>query len=47
MSKEGLRFDWHPILQADFINDLAAEVMSTVEAARGKEAAARGCWVLR
>lgn len=34
MSKEGLRFDWHPILQADFINDLAAEVMSTVEAAR-------------
>ena len=34
MGKEGLRFDWHPILQADFINDLAAEVMSTVEAAR-------------
>ena len=34
MSKEGLRFDWHPILQADFINDLAAEVVSTVEAAR-------------
>ena len=26
MSKDGLRFDWHPILQADFIDDLSAEV---------------------
>ena len=33
-SKDGLRFDWYPILQADFIDDLAAEVMATVEAAR-------------
>jgi len=23
-AKDGLRFDWYPILQADFINDLAA-----------------------
>ena len=34
MSKDGLRFDWYPILQADFIDDLAAEVMATIEAAR-------------
>ena len=34
MSKDGLRFDWYPILQADFIDDLAAEVMVTIEAAR-------------
>ena len=33
-SKDGLRFDWYPILQADFIDDLAAEVMATIEAAR-------------
>jgi len=32
--KDGLRFDWYPILQADFIDDLAAEVMVTIEAAR-------------
>lgn len=34
MSKDGLRFDWYPILQADFIDDLAAEVMAIIEAAR-------------
>ena len=34
MSKDGLRFDWYPILQADFLDDLAAEVMATIEAAR-------------
>ena len=34
MSKDGLRFDWYPILQDDFIDELAAEVMATVEAAR-------------
>ena len=34
MSKDGLRFDWYPILQADFIDELAAEVMATIEAAR-------------
>jgi hypothetical protein len=33
-AKDGLRFDWYPILQADFINDLAAEVMTTIETAR-------------
>jgi len=33
-SKDGVRFDWYPILQADFITDLAAEVMATIEAAR-------------
>jgi hypothetical protein len=32
--KDGLRFDWYPILQADFLDDLAAEVMVTIEAAR-------------
>ena len=32
--KDGLRFDWYPILQADFIDELAAEVMATIEAAR-------------
>ena len=34
MSKDGLRFDWYPILQADFIDELATEVMATIEAAR-------------
>lgn len=34
MSKDGLRFDWYPILQADFIDDLATEVMATIEVAR-------------
>ena len=34
MSKDGLRFDWYPILQADFLDDLAAEVIVTIEAAR-------------
>ena len=34
MSKDGLRFDWYPILQDDFIDELAAEVMATIEAAR-------------
>jgi hypothetical protein len=34
LSKDGLRFDWYPILQADFIDDLAAEVMHTIEAAK-------------
>ena len=34
MSKDGLRFDWYPILQADFLDDLASEVMATIEAAR-------------
>ena len=34
MNKDGLRFDWYPILQADFLDDLAAEVMVTIEAAR-------------
>jgi hypothetical protein len=34
MSKDGIRFDWYPILQADFIDDLSAEVMSTIETAR-------------
>jgi len=33
-SKDGLRFDWYPILQADFIDDLAAEVIATIETAR-------------
>ena len=33
-AKDGLRFDWYPILQADFIDDLAAEVMAIIEAAR-------------
>ena len=33
-AKDGLRFDWYPILQADFIDDLAAEVMATIEPAR-------------
>ena len=33
-AKDGLRFDWYPILQADFIDDLAAEVMTIIEAAR-------------
>ena len=33
-SKDGLRFDWHPILQADFIDGLAAEIITTIEAAR-------------
>lgn len=33
-AKDGLRFDWYPILQADFIDDLAAEVIVTIEAAR-------------
>ena len=33
-SKDGLRFDWYPLLQADFIDDLAAEVIATIEAAR-------------
>jgi hypothetical protein len=32
--KDGLRFDWYPILQADFLDDLASEVMATIEAAR-------------
>ena len=32
--KDGLRFDWYPLLQADFLDDLAAEVMATIEAAR-------------
>lgn len=32
--KDGLRFDWYPTLQADFLDDLAAEVMATIEAAR-------------
>lgn len=34
MSKDGLRFDWYPILDAKFIDDLAAEVMTTILAAR-------------
>tara|TARA_R110002074_G_C12533588_1_gene665107 strand:- start:898 stop:2457 length:1560 start_codon:yes stop_codon:yes gene_type:complete len=34
VSKDGLRFDWYPILQADFIDDLATEVMATIEVAR-------------
>jgi len=34
LSKDGLRFDWYPILQADFIDELATEVMATIEAAR-------------
>jgi hypothetical protein len=33
-AKDGLRFDWYPILQADFIDDLAAEVVAIIEAAR-------------
>jgi len=34
LSKDGLRFDWYPILQAAFLDDLAAEVMATIETAR-------------
>ena len=34
MSKDGLRFDWYPILQAAFLDDLADEVMATIETAR-------------
>ena len=34
LPKDGLRFDWYPILQDDFIDELVAEVMATVEAAR-------------
>tara|TARA_B110000902_G_scaffold80008_1_gene95129 strand:+ start:380 stop:670 length:291 start_codon:yes stop_codon:yes gene_type:complete len=34
VAKDGLRFDWYPILQADFIDDVATKVMTTVEAAR-------------
>ena len=34
LPKDGLRFDWYPTLQADFLDDLAAEVMVTIEAAR-------------
>ena len=37
--KDGLRFDWYPILQADFLDDLASEVMATIEAARTMEVA--------
>ena len=47
MSKDGLRFDWYPILQADFLDDLASEIMMIIEAAststRGfSQAAAEG-----
>ena len=46
-AKDGLRFDWYPILQADFLDDLASEVMVIIEAAststRGfSQAAAEG-----
>ena len=33
-SKDGLRFDWYPILEADFIDDLANKVIITIEEAR-------------
>lgn len=46
-AKDGLRFDWYPILQADFLDDLASEVIVIIEAAststRGfSQAAAEG-----
>ena len=44
LPKDGLRVDWYPTLQADFLDDLAAEVMVTIEAAgtstRGSSTAA-------
>ncbi|MDB4428323.1 hypothetical protein N9161_08865 [Porticoccaceae bacterium] len=33
-AKDGLRFDWYQPLDADFIDDLAAKVIATIEGAR-------------
>ena len=33
-AKDGLRFDWYQPLEADFINDLAAKVIATIEDSR-------------
>jgi hypothetical protein len=34
MNKEGLRFDWYPIITNDFISNLASEVISCIEKGR-------------